>query len=203
MTNKASGSKIKDYVPEKSDGTLFGGTAWTQGRWPGKGAVKFDGKDDYVGMNRGSGRGSVLEITGTNLAVECWFKIDDPSAIWRGMCGNYHSGTGGYMLIYTGQLALYFGKTATGAVVSSENVSDGKWHHAVGVLDNGTMKLYVDGMGTSGKTGETVLTSAYFFAIGRYGDSNYFNGTIDEIAVYKRPLSADEIKNHYETGKPE
>jgi len=34
------------------------------------------------------------------------------------------------------------------------------------------------------------------------GQPRYFTGIMDELAIYNRALSADEIKQHYKAGKP-
>jgi hypothetical protein len=84
------------------------------------------------------------------------------------------------------------------------NAADGLWHHVVAVHDAGTntVYLYVDGNQVD------VQTSAVFsgdFA----SDANlnigwlniapfyYFNGSLDEIAVYNEALTATEVEDHY------
>ena len=83
---------------------------------------------------------------------------------------------------------------------------DGNWHHLVGVCDepNGFMYFYVDGvnMGTIGAFGGTgIYGSAVPVSVGaQMSGSDYlyqFVGTIDEVAVYNRALSAGEVAAHY------
>ena len=164
------------------------------------GALRFDGgKDDYVQVTDSA----PLNITGGNLTVECWFKVNDPKATWRGLCGNYHSGTGGYMLVYMGEDSIgFYNGSPPGGPAGGSGASDGRWHHAVGVVDNGTMILYMDGVQV-GSVAERrpVKSSTYPFEIGRYLGGNAFSGEIDDVAVYDSALSVMEIKKRYSDGR--
>ena len=65
------------------------------------------------------------------------------------------------------------------------------------------MSIYVDGQldnSNSYMTSEDIRPTENLF-IGKHPthDTCYFNGVIDEIKIYNRALSADEIKEHYET----
>ena len=161
-------------------------------------ALSFDGDDDYVRVNDDS----ALNISGSDLTVECWFKVKDPGAIWRGLCGNYHSGVGGYMLVYTSEGVAFYTGVPPGGPAASLNVNDGQWHHAAGVLNSGTMTLYLDGAQAQAGTPESaVKPSRSAFEIGRYNLGNAFSGKIDGVAVYNKALTATEIEEHYRNGQ--
>jgi hypothetical protein len=85
-------------------------------------------------------------------------------------------------------------------------LNDGDWHHVVAIQDgaNGLVQLYVDGSlavsATTNFTGDWVsqkeINFGYYKVI--YGPPYYhFAGTLDEIAVYGRALSPEEIAYHY------
>ena len=146
---------------------------------------------------------SPLNITGGNLTIECWFKVNDPKAIWRGLCGNYQSGRGGYMLVYMGEGSIgFYNGSPPGGPTGGSDASDGRWHHAVGVVDKGTMILYLDGVQV-GSVAERrpVKSSTYPFEIGRYSGVNAFSGEIDDVSVYDSALSVMEIKKRYSDGR--
>ena len=86
-------------------------------------------------------------------------------------------------------------------------LNDGQWHHVVAVHDgtNSLVQLYVDGsLATSAMTSFTggwvsqkEINFGYYKVI--YGPPYYhFAGTLDEIAIYDRALSPEEIAYHYE-----
>jgi hypothetical protein len=85
--------------------------------------------------------------------------------------------------------------------VSTAVVFDDTWHHVAWVDDNGTVRLYIDGVLDSANFNYTP-SSAFTFnntAIGTLFRSAVstgaiFTGLIDDVAVWKRALSADEVQ---------
>ena len=92
------------------------------------------------------------------------------------------------------------------AKYSQANPVLNRWYHIVGVRDGNIITIYVDGV--AGATTDTVgiLTSedVNTWSIGRLSDDpsyhRYFNGLIDEVRVYNRALSAEEIGELYRAG---
>ncbi|WP_328476440.1 hypothetical protein OHA21_21880 [Actinoplanes sp. NBC_00393] len=83
----------------------------------------------------------------------------------------------------------------------------GRWYHLVGVRDtvNGELRLYIDGeqagradacLPQGAPTGNTVIGR------GRFGGNpvDYLDGTADQVHLYDRMLSADEIRSLYSSG---
>ena len=89
------------------------------------------------------------------------------------------------------------------AVLTGPPVADGRWHHAAGVRTaDGTIELTVDGVvvGPSAvAAGGSITTDLRFLGREEYrsrgGDPGLttWAGVADELAVYGRRLSADEI----------
>ncbi len=91
-------------------------------------------------------------------------------------------------------------------VTSSKSYNDGQWHHVVATLSSAGMVLYVDGQKVGSRT-DTTFGQAYvgYWRVG--GDnlggwtsapsSAYFNGTIDDVAIYPTALSASTVRTHY------
>jgi hypothetical protein len=88
---------------------------------------------------------------------------------------------------------------AGGSLDVPVNVTLNTWHHVAAVGDGSTLKIYLDGqlLGTSSANTLDYGSSDYPFNIGGGGiwdaSGNQFNGLIDEVAVYDRALSADEV----------
>ncbi|MEO7100216.1 MAG: cellulase family glycosylhydrolase, partial [Luteolibacter sp.] len=82
-------------------------------------------------------------------------------------------------------------------VASSVNINDGTWHHLAATRNNtsGAMKVYVDGVLSGSGTGPTgSRTWPTILRIGGLQPGyNYLNGTIDDVRLYKRILTASEI----------
>ena len=79
----------------------------------------------------------------------------------------------------------------------------GEWNHYVATKDGNTYTLYVNGaqIGQSDDSDNaTIGTTSY---IGHNGSEAFFDGDIDEVAVFDSALSAGEIVSIYNGGKPQ
>lgn len=184
-----SGTTAYDRSGAGNTGTLTGGAAITEGK-AGQ-ALSFDGTDDYVDM----GNATNLQIaTGT---VSAWIKTSNAGASYRAVAikGDAY----GFFLKDNVLMAYDWGggnvDRSTGV-----NLADGVWHHVVEVFQSGVASgttFYVDGALVSTTT-MTVAFQTTRLAIGNnYGQSQYFNGRIDEPRVYNRALTAAEIASLY------
>ncbi|MEM4245014.1 MAG: LamG domain-containing protein, partial [Candidatus Nanoarchaeia archaeon] len=89
----------------------------------------------------------------------------------------------------------------TYSATSFTNISSG-WHHIAGVFNGTGVRIYIDGVlqGDNPAAG-TIAVNVAELTIGKLTESiGYFNGSIDEIAIYNRSLSDDEIRDHYMRG---
>ena len=101
----------------------------------------------------------------------------------------------------------YFGVgSARTTVASLASVSDNAWHHVVGTYTSGTngMKLYVDGA-LQGSATATVQSFTGYWKAGREHltswtnnpTDDYFDGTLDELAVYNTVLTPEQVTSHF------
>ncbi len=84
----------------------------------------------------------------------------------------------------------------------NQNLADDTWHQVVGVFSSsGSRKLYIDGNYTGQSSSEvTFIDNAINTNIGRWGDNTpneYFNGLIDNVHIWNKALSDEEILNYY------
>src|SRR5207248_6393692 len=95
-------------------------------------------------------------------------------------------------------------------ITSAARVNDGVFHHLAVTYDGTTETAYVDGVAI-GSTAFTQYpyTSVYKYQLGTgysggrpatNGGLFYFNGLLDEVSVYRRPLSAAEVRAIYQAG---
>ncbi len=153
---------------------------------------------------------STTAVAGPNaLSLELWFKTTTSGGKLIGF-GNSRTGTSSSYdrhIYMTNDGRLVFGAwTGSAATVTSAgSYNDGGYHHVVGTLGGGGMALYVDG--TLVGTNPNTIAQAYsgFWRVG--GDnlsgwpdqpsSGYFNGTVDEAAVYSTALTAGQVSDHF------
>ncbi|WP_203935351.1 polymorphic toxin-type HINT domain-containing protein [Planosporangium mesophilum] len=201
----------------KDAGTYKNVTLGAAGALAGAGntAATFNGSSSYLELPKG------LLKKSRDAAVELWFKT--PLTSTGGPLLGYQdaalgkASTTGVPILYVGTDGKVRGQFATGAiapVVSSGPVNDGKWHHVVLSVTGSTQTLYVDGARSGEVTGGTVDSSLLTFnQIGaayastpaswpNWGSTaqRYFNGVIDEVAVYSHPLGPVAASAHYRLG---
>lgn len=81
----------------------------------------------------------------------------------------------------------------------------GTWVHVAGVYDGGSYRLYVNGTqraATQDIVGPQTVLSNWGVGAAADGASRYFAGSLDELAVFSRALSADEIQDVYNRQAP-
>jgi histone H3/H4 len=193
--DEGSGTIANDESGHGNDGTIYGAT-WTTGV-SGK-ALEFDGSNDYVDC----GYDSSLDITDA-ITVEAWVnaKLSTANQV---IVDKYKPGVGGYMLDVrsTGNFGFLVIFSDGGDGIARSSMTTNEWIHLVGVYNGiGNTYLYINGNLTdsdydAGKT--TLITNDKSATIGYpYTRFNYFNGAIDEVAIYNRALSPEEINAHY------
>ncbi len=163
----------------------------------GNTAVAFDGVNDYMSVSDSNS----LEIA-SPLTLEAWIDPDTVGA--PGDIATIVSRTGSYALRLNGS-ALVFELTTLGGPqqlsTGAGAIEAGKPQHVVATYDGTTRRLYLDGI----EVEEAPLAGANespgaFFVGSAGGLSGFFDGTIDEVAVYSKVLGADRVKAHYEDG---
>jgi hypothetical protein len=88
-----------------------------------------------------------------------------------------------------------------GIYMSAGNVTLGEWTHLVITYDGTTVTFYGNGapLWTSTTTPNPNLSEPLLMG-GNPGFDGYWDGDLDEVAIYSNALSADRVLAHYETG---
>lgn len=87
------------------------------------------------------------------------------------------------------------------ATTIETNEITGAWTHLVGTYDGATMRLFVNGsqVASSAKTGTlTINATGMIGQEHNNGAARYFQGSMDDVAIFSSALSADQIKELYE-----
>jgi phosphatidylserine/phosphatidylglycerophosphate/cardiolipin synthase-like enzyme len=90
-------------------------------------------------------------------------------------------------------------------VTSPNTYNDGNWHYAVVTYDGSVLRLYVDGqqvasLNTNNATPDYNWDKPLVIGKNSLDDSRYFIGDIDEVRVYNRALSTQEVSDAYSNG---
>jgi len=161
-------------------------------------AVGFDGTDDYMAVSSSASLGIASPLT-----IEAWI---DPAALPEaGEVATVVAKSGSYGLRLEGpQLAfdlVQLGVPQTLAAPAGAIVA-GKSQHIVATFDGSQRQLYVDGVevAEAALAGGATASAGGLFVGSSGGLSNFFAGTIDEVAVYSKSLGADRVMVHQEEG---
>ena len=193
----------KDLSGNERHGTLFGDPNFEDGA-VGL-ALAFDGVDDYVNIDGYKGINALDDVQ-QEFSVANWFKIAPGAAdgnvemvTWGASSG---SATRLTWRIHQGRLRT---EHNAGNLRGNTYVDDGEWHHGALVVTEGAnlrvpaTRLYVDGVEDTTFSGDNdtyKLTAEHDVRLGMSGPQNgrYWPGSIDEVQIYSRPLSAEQVQ---------
>jgi hypothetical protein len=205
--DEGSGTTATDSV-DANHGTIYGAT-WTTGQVDD--ALSFDGVNDYVEVPDSDS----LDITGS-IALEAWIYRTKTNA-WQGIIAKFSGDLDkrSYLLYVsnTNRLALLISSTGLqagpgwGYIFGDSIIPLNEWVHVMGTYDGSYLRVYINGS-IDGEQAASIgpiyvsdapLRIGAFFQIAPYGICP-FGGMIDEVAIYNRALSAEEINQHYQDG---
>ena len=199
--DEGSGSILNDKSGNNNHGTLTNGPQWTQGK--NGNALQFDGKDDYVDCGSTS---SLNGISGV-VSVEAWARLDKLkyNSIVNKRTNNIEGHWDFRHSLNYGLQFVNFDSGGNPKIINAAATFDNNWHHLVAVATDSEVKIYMDGkrLATTGTLAPIVSTSTNV-KIGGWGltGNYYLNGDIDDVKIYNRALSAEEVRYHYNQGKP-
>lgn len=210
------------YKFDENTGTTVGDSAGVNtGTWNGSGTVWTTGRinsggnfvttnNNYVNISGNSGL-----YLNTGYSISLWVKCSGLSGIQdRFFCLGNSSQNNQIWILERGttdssKLSMFVRNDANVSMLSqvdsATTIIDGNWHHIVWTDNNGTAKLYIDGT-QDGTNFNYVRSGTFTFdraAIGcllRSGVGNPVTGTIDEVGIWSRILSATEVTTLYNGG---
>ena len=181
---------------QNHNGTINGTPQWIN--VTGGKALQFDGTDDYVN----AGNTSSLAFSGS-VSISAWINFsnfNNSSATVVSM----HSSLKGYAIIKdtnSNTLGFWCSDGSDDIGVSTNTLSANTWYHIVGTNDGSTSRIYVNGSLANSTSQGGAASSTGDLKIGMSSDetasSRYWNGYIDEVAVWNDALTAAEVTALY------
>ncbi|MBI2076324.1 MAG: LamG domain-containing protein [Candidatus Aenigmarchaeota archaeon] len=216
--SEGSGEITYDRSPYGNDGTVIAGASgpatiagmWTRGKYGN--ALNVDGIDDYVEVpDSASLNASVANVQNfTNITLMAWVYVKrngtHPSGEYIVAKGVNNAPGGGYSLQFDwlqnySLFTVFTNESGTVTITSAANsVPWNRWTHLAGTYNGSNASVYVNGIFADSAAGTgTINTSANPLRVGVRSDypNVPFNGTIDEVRVYSRALSVDEVRTQY------
>ncbi len=161
-------------------------------------AGSFDGVNDYVAKT------ALSTSFSSDLTLSTWVKSSsNPVSQQRIIDLAQASGVGLQLCLFatTGTLGIDNSGGPTTSVVTSSSKADGLWHQAVITRSSTNYYLYVDGAYVGTVSG-TAPSYTRIFIGESAASASYFSGSIDEVKIWNRALSAAEIAAEYARGTP-
>ncbi len=204
--NENGGLYAYDSSASGNTGNLTNGPIWITSKF-GSG-LQFDGTNDYVNIGNSECLNTINALT-----ISAWVNSQNTQSCTGGTYilrienGNPTVSGGSYGLWWHSCNTLYFflrEPDDSGYVTQDVHptISRNDWHYIAATFDGSTQiaSVYVDGvMKASSNVGissiYTSLTTNFIFGYGSAG--YYFNGTIDDVAIWNRSLSPSEISKLY------
>jgi len=194
--SEGMGATTADLSSNLFTGSFSGNVDWAEG-WDGTGIHLTSSGGDGVALS------DPRAVSGlSNLTLACWFK---PDLAHQGMLLAKHNfGTDGEWFLRMDSASQLSFTTINAdlqrvdqTVSTPTNLVDGQWHLAVATYDGAAMKLYLDGtlLGATNQTGVLNRSSGSLVRIGAFENPYLmqFQGGIDEVRIWGRALSQDEI----------
>ena len=157
------------------------------------GCMSFDG-NDWVKINGDVGLTGAMTISfwfnTPNKNIQYFFDNRSPGSWW--FIKNYN---GGKCKDNPGNICF---ENRVMAKDSDWNINE--WTHVAVTDDTSVAKMYINGKLVDTGTGESTTISTNLRIGTRYTNSSYFQGMIDEVAVYNTTFTAFEIQQMYAQG---
>lgn len=193
--DEGNGTVVNDSSGNGNHGNASGGMTWTNGKYNSAG--RFDGANDHVtiptGLVANASELTVIAFVNKTAYKEYGSFVSDWHSDLKKAC---------FILGYEdpeGTVKFYISTTSTSISTSQTGFTDG-WHMIAGQFSNSQnfLKVWVDLESTSVATSAVQLgPGGTYPSIGRHDSDFRCNATIDQVLIYNRTLSPEEIKQIY------
>jgi hypothetical protein len=202
MVSYWKGDGNADDAYNDNDGSLMNGATATATGQVGQ-AFSFDGINDYVKISNAPS----LNITEA-ITVVAWVKPNGWTGDYEYLLekGTWAGNGAWFFFLYRNSGVANFCIGIPGGIFFKYcemigELADGEWSQIVGTYDRQNIKFYVNGvLNNQVEWTEPIRLNSHHVYIGSEGTARHFKGKIDEVAIYNRALTADEITQHYRNG---
>ncbi len=177
-------------------------------------AISFNGTDQRIHIGD-------VELSNSAITVSVWYKTPSTTGKTDSIIGKYHASSSkrAYRLSHSNSevfsflvshngLAKWQGSGNMVQTMSATTTVPNTWYHVVGTFDGaGNGKIFVNGV-EDGSATDAAVTSIYdvstpiYIGYSESAGDQYGEGLIDDVRVYNRALSPEEIALMYEDQVP-
>jgi len=165
---------------------------------------QFDATDDYITISNDNSLNPKEQIT-----LSTWVYFNSLSSTQYFFEKPFTSGAEPYhqyslLAVTNGSVAFSLSLDGTrNDFFSTTTVAQGKWYHIISTYDGSIMKIYIDGQKDTNELIASGNITEYNTPVelGRYLGLHYFNGRLDDVAIYSKALTAQQVKDLYNSQK--
>ena len=190
---------LSDLSGNDRNGTGYGDLSYTPDRFNHENsALTFDNQDEYFAIPDDEG----LNFYNHSFTLSLWFN-STIYQYWQTLFASSYSTYGFGLFFHDNKVYFYSyidGNTSTVETLYSQNLEINNWYHVVITrnANNGETHLFINSVMYDSfiATGTLGSQDPSYYSIGGYNTNN-LNGSIDDILVYDRVLSQEEIQLLY------
>ncbi|MDO5979843.1 LamG-like jellyroll fold domain-containing protein [Flavivirga spongiicola] len=176
------------------NGTLVGNAAAGVNDATRGNVLSLDGSGDYVDL-------PFVINPNTAFTASVWVKRANTTSSSQLILQQEGSNGRNYFILNTSnQITSWLGQSTT---TGSSVINDTNWHHLAIVHNgSGSVTIYVDGSAGTANTGLSITseTGELLLGVNKTKNGSYFNGLIDDLAIFDQALSIADIQLLAETG---
>lgn len=196
--DEGSGTTISDVTGSGLTGTWSGTLSGQWGTGKIRGCGVFNGTDRIVTINDAN----ALDFT-TGLTISVWLNPASTQGAYATPIGK----NGAYWIEHSGtanqnQFVWFLNNGADRQIGNLVAITAATWTHLVLTYDGTTASSYLNGSPSQSQAVTApITTNANNLLLGnRGGFTRFYNGSMDELGLWPRALSADEITSIYNAG---
>jgi hypothetical protein len=167
-------------------GTVNGATLVNDRFGNANSAYDFDGNGQHIILTNTASQNLL-----TGFSLVSWIKSTSPAGSFISKHKNYYRNTfafgfnDGHAVVSTDVVAYVVG--------TPQKYNDGKWHLIVGVYNGTTLLIYADGVLAGSMSANYTTANTENIKIGRDSDLSFYKGTLDDIRIYNRAITPNEV----------
>jgi hypothetical protein len=192
----ATGYRAVDVSGRGNHGSLVNMDAASDWVASGGMALDFDGVNDYASF----GFGGIGKLTNSQATVSVWVNSATVS-VRQAIIADWNSGgiaeSFALQISSLGKIGIFVrSQTAVIQETSIDSISTNTWTNLIVTAGNNGLYVYKNGVQVYANATSIPLTNGTTTSIGRGGafDGLYYQGQLDDIRIYNRPLTVPEIR---------